>query len=108
MNQKLPLLFVCCLIASDAFAAGSHCVINIKQSDWPLHRYGSASAYIEAVQNFCSAGDHVLTQRLYVDEAGYFVATMCDPAFSINVIPIDEGHSSIACVFAGDKVDSLD
>lgn len=94
--------------SSNAFAKGNHCIFDIRPSDWPLLRYGSASAYFDAVEGWCERGDHLLVQRMYTEEAGYFIAVICDPLYSIDVIDLKDNYSSLTCVYAGLKEDRLD
>jgi len=94
-------------LSQQAFAAGAHCAFS-NDEDWGSLRFGSADAAIQIVDEWCKPGDHLSISYMRTHEASYLIAVICDPAFSINVTPLDNQLSSLNCVFAGDKLDRFE
>ena len=89
---------ICCLAAvflmsSVSHANNFHCALNIQKRDWNNSPGGSASAYIEAIDNWCETGDHIYARRLYTNELGYLAVAVCDASFDITIVNLDDIHS---------------
>ena len=110
-NSKLRIFSIIIFLVmtnNSSWADDKHCIFDIPQDDWPLHRYSSAYAYLNAVEEWCKNGDHILVQRMFTEEVGFLIATMCNPAFSINIIETEEHYSSLACVYSKSKSDRIE
>ena len=96
------------MLTQPVWAQKMHCAFTMDPDRWPLQRLGSASAAIAAVEGTCKGGDHLMISKMYTDEASYFIATMCDPEFTITPIRIDDTFTSVNCVFVGSAGDRLE
>ena len=96
------------MIIQPVWAQKMHCAFTMQPERWPLERLGSASAAIDVVASTCKAGDHLMISKMYTDEASYFIATMCDPEFTITPIRIDDTFTSVNCVFVGSAGDRIE
>ena len=94
--------------AEPTVEAGSHCAFDNQPRDWGNSKFGSAYAAINTVVDFCEPGDHLAIFSMRTFEVSYFIAYICNPAFSINVIRINENISAVSCVFAGEKLDRFE
>lgn len=104
---------ICCLAAvflmsSVSHANNFHCALNIQKRDWNNSPGGSASAYIEAIDNWCETGDHIYARRLYTDELGYLAVAVCNAKFDITTISLDDTYSSLICIKSSLKEDRLE
>ena len=108
--RKLRLLLtsiVLTTIPQPILASGSHCAFS-NDEDWGVLRLGSASSAIDTVIEHCEPGDHLSVFFMRTHEVTYFIAYVCNPAFAINVIPLNENTSSVNCVYAGEKLDRFE
>ena len=94
--------------AGPTVEAGSHCAFNNQKRDWGNSKFGSAYSAIDAVIEWCEPGDHLSVFYMLTAEATYFISYICNPAFDINVIEVNERLSSVNCIFAGEKLDRFE
>ena len=107
----MPLLLttiILTMFAQPVWAQKMHCAFTMEADCWPLEKFGSSCAAIDAVAGSCEAGDHVMISKMYTDEAIYFMATMCDSSFAITPIAVGEAYMSIDCVYVEEAYDRLE
>ena len=112
MTAKLKspvILFLSLLCVTQAATAeSSYCAFTNNESDWGLLRFASATAAIEIVETHCEDGDHLMVSHMWKWDAGYFIATMCDPSFQITSIKLDDQRISLNCVYVANKIDRFE
>jgi hypothetical protein len=111
--RLIPTTIILMMLAQPMWAepvveTGSHCAFDNQARDWGNLKFGSAYAAIDTVGSQCEPGDHLAIFNMRTFEVSHFIAYVCDPAFSINVIPVHENRSAVNCVYAGEKLDRFE